>query len=45
MCTVHGESLYLPMEPVRIRHSSHEIATQLSHSVDRAGRQAKNGVY
>ena len=29
------------MGPVRIRHGSHEIATQPSHSVDRAESQAK----
>ena len=29
------------MGPVRIRHSIQEIATQSSHSVDRAGWQAK----
>ena len=29
------------MEPLQIRHSSHEIATQPSQSVDRAGWQAK----
>ena len=29
------------MGPVRIRHSSHDFATQSSHSVDLAGWQAK----
>ena len=29
------------MGPVRIRHDSHEFATQSSHSVDRTGWQAK----
>ena len=29
------------MGPVRIRHSSHDFATQSSHSVDRAGWQVK----
>ena len=29
------------MGPGQIRHSSHEFATQSSHSVDLAGRQAK----
>ena len=29
------------MGPVRTRHGSHQIATQSSHFVDRAGRQAK----
>ena len=30
-----------PMGPERIRHSSHHLATQSSHSVDRAGWHAK----
>ena len=29
------------IRPMRIRHSSHQIATQSSHSVDRAEWQAK----
>ena len=29
------------MGPVRIRHSSHDFATQPSHSVDRAGGKPK----
>ena len=29
------------MGPVHVRHSSHEVSTQPSHSVDRAGWQAK----
>ena len=36
----HANS-HLWMWPVRIRHSSHEIATQSSHFVDRGGWQAK----
>ena len=32
---------YNVQKPVRIRHSSHEFATQSSHCVDRSGWQAK----
>ena len=38
---VCSEGVVSIMEPVQICHSSHEFATQSSHSVDLAGWQAK----
>ena len=37
----HEPCQFIAMGLVRLRHSSHEIATQPSHFVDRAGWQAK----
>ena len=39
-CALVGMHAYT-ITPVRIRHSSHVFVTQSSHSVDRAGWQAK----